>query len=97
MLRKSDAPAVVPAYVRLVLAGGGALALSGAAVIGMDLRRGLREGVLLLARHPVTAESGTRFQWMAYGEGFAILLLVVLGAGLLGAAFRIGRGAAPRP
>jgi len=91
MSKNMSAPVEIPKSARFALFGGGVLALAGAGVIGMDLVRGLRDGVFLLAKHPITAESGTRFQLAAFGEGFAVLVLLALGAALITAAFRIGR------
>jgi len=51
----------------------------------------LSDGVFHLTKHPVTAESGLRFKLAAFGEGFAVLVLLALRAALITAAFRIGR------
>jgi hypothetical protein len=91
MSESKNNPPEIPKAARFALFGGGVLALAGAGVIGMDLMRGLREGVFLLARHPITAESGTRFQLAAFGEGFAVLVLLVLGVALIIASCRLGR------
>lgn len=91
MSTNMNAPAEIPKSARFALFGGGVLSLAGSGFIGMDLVRGLRDGVFHLVKHPITAESGTRFKLAAFGEGFAVLVLLALGAALITAAFRIGR------
>jgi hypothetical protein len=91
MTNSEKGSAEVPKAARWALCGGGVLSLAGAGIVGTDLLRGLRDGVFMLTRHPVTAESGTRFKLTAFGEGFAVLALFALGVVLVTAAFRIGR------
>lgn len=87
--------AEVPKAARFALFGGGVLSLAGAGFIGTDLLRGLQEGVFLLTKHPVTAQSGAPYKLAAFGEGFAVLALFLLGVVLITSAFRIGRNKIP--
>ena len=88
---QTSANSEIPKSVRFALFGGGVMALAGTGVIGTDLLSGLKEGIFYLTKYPVTAaESGSRFQLVAFGEGFAVLVLLALGAALITAAFLIG-------